>query len=137
RAGGGVGGVVGHIGARHRNAANSYGFSSTHGGIGESGAGVAGGQAISRQAVIRQSDGGGSRAVINFVDPRGADHQRSSCNISGGAGGRVGGVVGRIGAAESDAADADGLGRADVLVGETGGGVGAREAVAGQTIISE
>src|SRR5262249_21430131 len=118
--------VIGRVSAADRNAADADGFGRPDGGVGESGAGVAGGQAVASHAIVRQGDGGGSGAVINLVDPRGADHQRSGSNISGSAGRSIGRVVARISAAEADAADSHASRGADVLAGEAGSGVGGR-----------
>src|SRR5439155_19842361 len=50
---------------------------------------------------------------------------------------RVGGVVGRVGAADGDAADADVFGRADVLVREVCAGAAGAQAVARHAIVRE
>src|SRR6185503_7021882 len=83
-------------------------------------------------------EGGAGGAVINLViggDAR--DGQSLRGDIGGGGGRAIGGVIGRIGAADGDAADAGGLGNADVLVVETGAGVARSEAVTDQAIIRE
>src|SRR5204863_4541946 len=46
-------------------------------------------------------------------------------------------IVGRIGAADGDAAHADGLSCADILIGETGAGISIGQAVTGHPIIRE
>src|SRR5207244_475870 len=80
---------------------------------------------------------GGGGAVIDLVV--GADHgrHRGRGDISGRVGRGVGGVIDRVSAADRNAADADALGCANVWVGETGGGVGGRETVAGHAIVGE
>src|SRR5439155_23064577 len=50
---------------------------------------------------------------------------------------RVGGVVGRVGAADGDAADADVFGRADVLVREARAGAAGAQCVARHAIVRE
>src|SRR6185369_14072800 len=134
-AGGDVGGVVGRIGASEDDAADADRFGSADVRVGETGAGVAGREAVAGHAVIGQGDGGGRRAIIELVHACGAHDQRPRGDVGGRAGGGIGGVVGDIGAAEGDAADGDGLGRADVLVGETGAGVAGGEAVACHAVI--
>ena len=105
--------------------------------VGETGAGVAGGEAVTGQAVIRQGDRGAGRAVINLVHPCAVTLKERAVMSAVVLAVVLAGVVGRVGAAERDAADGDGLGRADVLVGETGGGVAGGEAVAGEAIVGE
>src|SRR4029453_16497736 len=134
-AGGAVKGVIGCVGSRQIDAADADGLVSADGFVGKTGAGVAGGEAVATDSIIGQGDGGGGGAVIDFVDARGADAQGAGGDVGGGAGGGVGGVVGRIGAADRDAADADSLGRADVLVGETGAGVAGGETVATEAVV--
>src|SRR5262249_58329540 len=80
-------------------------------------------------------EGGSGGAVIGLVDPGGSYRQGTRGDIGSGGGRSVGRVVGRVGAAEGDAADTNGLGRADVLIGEAGGGIAGRESVAAEAII--
>src|SRR5262249_20581466 len=105
--------------------------------VGETGAGVAGGEAVAGHPVVRKSDRVGRCAVINLVDACGRDGQGAGGDVGRGAGRGIGRVVGGIGAADRDAADRDPLGRADVLAGEAGAGVAGREAVASKAIIRE
>src|SRR5213075_1949088 len=58
-------------------------------------------------------------------------------DIGGGAGRGVGGVVGRIGAGDANAADGYGFGRPDGVVCESGAGVTGREAVGGQAVVGQ
>src|SRR5262249_30324195 len=126
RAGRGVDGVIGRVSAADRNAADAHRFGRAYVRVGEAGAGVAGGETVAGHPIICERDVGAGGAVINLIHPSSRNAQGASRNVGGGAGGRVGGVVGRISAAESDAADGDGFSRADILVSETGGGVGGR-----------
>src|SRR5207245_7643534 len=115
----GVGGVVGRIGAANGDAADSYGLGCARVLVGKAGSGVAGAQDIARHPIVRERHRRVGGPVINPVHARGAHSQRARRDVRRGRGRGVGGVVGRIGAADGDAADAHGLGRADVLVVET------------------
>src|SRR6185503_16742162 len=85
-AGGRIGRVVGCIGAADRDAADADDFGRADVLVGETRAGVAGGQDIAGQAVIRKSDGGTGRSIIGLVHARSADRQRTRRDIGSGAG---------------------------------------------------
>src|SRR5262249_51141946 len=80
---------------------------------------------------------GRGRAIIDLVVGADQSGHGSGSDVGGGASGGIGRVITRIDAADRDATDADGLGRADILVGETGAGVAGGQAVAAYTIIRE
>src|SRR5213075_2249358 len=101
-------------------------------------AGKAGGAAAEADVVAAQhatEGAGGDRsvggAIIDLVVGADQGSEGGGGDIGGGAGRGVGRVVGRIGAADRDATDRDGFGRADGVVCESGAGVTGREAVAG------
>src|SRR5439155_10068958 len=94
-------------------------------------------QAVAGNPVVGKCDRGIGRSVIHFVHARGTDRQRPRGDVRRRAGGGIGRVVGRVCTADRDAADTHGLGRTDVLVGETGAGVGGAQGVARQAIVRE
>src|SRR5207247_2797040 len=115
--------VVGRIGAADRNAAHAHRFGAAHVPVRKGRCAVGPAQTVARDPIVGGRDGGGGRGVIDLVHARGADRQRPHRDVRRRAGGGVGRVVGRIGACHGDAGHAHGLGRAHVLVGETGRGV--------------
>ena len=82
-------------------------------------------------------DGRGRGAVVNFVVRRYAARNRRRRDIRRRAGGGVDGVIGRIDAADGDAAHAHGLGRAHILVGEARAAVAPAQDVARYPIIGQ
>src|SRR5262249_55895 len=126
--GGDVGGSIGRgierviagIGATQGDAADRDGLGRANVLVGKTGAGVAGGQAVTAQPVVGKSDRGAGGAVVDLVGAGGGYVQRASSDVGGGAGSRIGRIVGRIGAGNRDACDADALGGADVLVRKAG-----------------
>src|SRR5439155_4330472 len=75
RAGGGVGRVVGRIGATEGDAADTHGLGSADVFVGETGGRVARAQGVAAQAIVREGRCRGSVAVIHLVHTGGADHQ--------------------------------------------------------------
>src|SRR5206468_234838 len=110
-------------GAADRDTANRNSLCGAHILAGETGAGVSGGQAVASQAIVRESHRGAGAAIIDLIAPRGRDAQGAGADVDGRAGGGIKGVIACVGSGEADPGDADGLGRADGFVGETGAGV--------------
>src|SRR5439155_14356431 len=117
-AGGGVGRVVGSIGAADRNAAHTHSLGRADVLVRETRAGVGGGEAVTGHPIVREGHRRVGGSVVNLVHARGTDHQRAPGDVRRGRRGGVGGVVGCISAADGDAAHAHGLGCADVFVGK-------------------
>src|SRR5262249_26424865 len=120
-------------GAADGDATDGDGLAGANVPVGETGAGVAGGQAIAGHPIVRQSDRGSRRAVIGLVGSRGADRQRASGDV--GQCCRAGGsqvVVGSVQTAQAQARGGDGLGRADRFGGEAGGAAAEADIVASQ-----
>src|SRR5207247_8281235 len=113
-----VGGVVGRVSSADGDAADRHALGRARVFIGKTGAAVAGAQAVARHAIIRECHRRVGRAVIDFVHAGGADHQRAGGDVRRRAGGGVGGVVGRVGATEADAARTYGLGHDHVVAAE-------------------
>src|SRR5260370_6656388 len=125
------------IGGGQGQADDGDGFGRAEVVIGEGGrvAGVA--EVVAAEDAIEGpgGEGGGGGAVIDLVADADLGRQCGRGDIGAGAGGSVGGVITRIAAADSDTADTDALGRANVLIGETGAGIGLGQAVAADPII--
>src|SRR5262249_22711531 len=132
-----VKGVIGRVGSRHADAADADGLVGGDRFGGKAGTGVAGGETVTGEPVVGKSDGGAGGAVIDLVGAGGGDGQGAGGDVRHRAGRGIGRVVGGIGAGDRDTADSYRLGGAEVLIGESGGGVGGREAVAGQAVIRE
>src|SRR5439155_2463522 len=133
----GVGGVVGRIRACHRNAADAHALGCARVFVGETGAAVAGAQGVARHTIIRQRHRRVGVAVIHFIRAGGGDRERARGDVGGGAGRGVGGVVGRISAADCDAVDAHRLRRPTVFIGKTGAAVAGAQNVATEAIVGE
>src|SRR5262249_29695938 len=129
--------VITGIGATDGDAADRDSLGRADVLVGETGAGVAGSQDIASHPIVRESDRGSCRAVIDFTDAGSRYVQRTDRDIGNSAGGGVSRVVGGIDAADADTADRDGLCGADILVGEAGAGISSREGITGNTIIGE
>src|SRR5207249_598777 len=126
--------VVGRIGAADRNAAHAHRFGAAHVPVRKGRCAVGPAQTVARDPIVGGRDGGGGRGVIVLVHARGADHHWARGDVRRRAGGGVGCVVRRVRAADGDAADAHGLGRAHVLVPKTRTGVAGAEVVARDAI---
>src|SRR5439155_731912 len=137
-AGGGIGcGVVGRIGAAQGDATHQDALGGANVRVGETGAGVAGGEAVAGRSIIGEGDRGAGGAVIDLVDPGGRYAQRAGSDVGSGAGGVVKGVVARVNAADGDAADTDTPRGAGILAGEGGAGVAGSQSIAGHAIVRQ
>src|SRR5260370_40262422 len=125
------------IGGGQGQADDGDGFGRAEVVIGEGGrvAGVA--EVVAAEDAIEGpgGEGGGGGAVIDLVAHADLGRQCGRGDIGAGAGGGVGGVICRIGAPGGDAAYADALGRAGLLIGETRPAGSGRQAVAGQPVV--
>src|SRR5262249_61280554 len=92
---------------------------------------------LARHAVIGQGHTGGGGAIVDLVDPGGADRQGPRRDVGRGAGRGVEAVVARVRPAEADAADADRLATAHVLVGEAGAAVAVTEDITTDPVVGE
>src|SRR5262249_25609960 len=94
--------VVAGGGAADADAADAHGLARARVAVGERGAGVADGEVVAGDAVVRQRDRGGGGAVVDLVHAGGGDregrlvhHQRASRGT-----GRV--VAGRVGVTDGE-----------------------------------
>src|SRR5207244_5591940 len=95
------------------------------------------GDVVPRRVVIGGGDGRVGGGVVDLGDARRAHRERAGGDVGGGRGGRVGRVVGRVGAADRDARHRHRLGGAHALVREAGGGRGVGHVVAGHPVVRE
>ena len=119
-AGSGIECVISGIGAGDGDAANADRFSRANVLVVEGGRRVAQGKNIACNAIIGKRHRGRRIAVIALVHSCRCHGQRLGRDIGGGAGSRIERVIPSIGAGDGDAADADRLGGARVLVVEGG-----------------
>src|SRR5262249_48811691 len=74
-AGSRIDGVVGRVSSRHADTADADALGGPGVFVGETGAGVAGSEAVAGHLVLRESDCGAGRAVVSLIDTGGADRQ--------------------------------------------------------------
>src|SRR6185436_8124247 len=96
RAGGGIGRVVGRIGAADADVADGDGLVGADGFVGETGAGVVGREAVAGHPVVGKSHVCVGVTIIDLVDSGGRYAQRFGRDVGGGAGRGIGRVVDRI-----------------------------------------
>src|SRR5262249_35194903 len=101
--GGRVKGVIGSIGSRHADAADTDAPGGAGILAGEGSGRVAGSQGVTGHAVVRQAHCGAGRTVIHLVGAGGRYVQGAGSDVGDGVGGGIGRVVGRIGAGNRDA----------------------------------
>src|SRR6185436_12664085 len=133
--GGVIGRVIGCIGAAKGDTADTDRVGGADVLVGETGAGVGSGEAVTGQAVIRENHRGAGAAIIDLVDPGGRDAQGTGADIGGSSGGGVKGVIAGVSSREVDAGDVDGLVGADGFGDKAGAGITGGEAIAANPII--
>src|SRR5205823_8542902 len=129
--------VVAGVAATDRDAADADRLAAAHVLVREAGAAVAGAEDIAADPVIAQGDAGAGAAVIDLVDPAGADRQGTGREVRRGAGRAVDAVVAGVAATDRDAADADRLAAAHVLVVERGRAVAGAEDIAADPVVAQ
>src|SRR6185369_10002694 len=110
--------VITGIGPRDRNTAHIHGFAAGRVLIGKGRRGVARGQQVADDAIVRKDHRGGGRSVVNLVDTRGdyGQHPRRDYTRAGVV--ETDGVIGAAVAVVDRAARDERLAGADALVVE-------------------
>src|SRR5207248_3170610 len=129
--------VVAGVAATDRDAADADRLAAAHVLGVEHGRAVAGTEVIARHAVVAQGDAGAGAAVIDLVDPAGADGQGAGREVGRGAGRVVDAVVAGVAATDRDAADADCLAAAHGLVRERRCRVAGAEDIAADPVVAQ
>src|SRR5207245_3630510 len=112
------------VGAGDRDPAHRDGLAGADVLVSEAGRRVAVGEDVTGDAVVSEGDRDDRGAVVDLVHPGGRDRQVAPRDVGRRRGGGVGeAVVGGVGAGVRCADDGYGVGRAGVVVGESGGGV--------------
>src|SRR5204862_6888389 len=129
--------VVAGVAATDRDAADADCLAAAHELGSEPCRGVAGAEDIAGDPVVAQGDAGAGAAVVDLVDPAGADGQGAGREVGRGAGRVVDAVVAGVAAADPDAADTHRLAAAHVHGNDTRAAVAHAEDISADAVVAQ